>query len=33
MGWARGHLGVVLVENRLWYTAKAVSVRGFFRSL
>ena len=33
MGWARGHLGLVLVEKRLWYTAKEVSYFSFFRSL
>lgn len=33
MGWASGHLGLVLVEKRLWYTAKEVSYFSFFRSL
>ena len=32
MGCASGHLGVVLVEKRRWYTANAVVYAGFFRS-
>ena len=33
MGWARGQRGLVFVEKRLWYTAKAVVYFSFLRSL